>query len=192
MIESVDDAPWRRHAACKGSDDPRFFGTVVEQRELAVEICKDCPVIGECAEQGRREPDGLWGGRAEGAKGRPRMRGKRSHVPAESPVHGCKCNACVKVRAVEDRARRQSQRHANPVQPETVAKVLEQVCDDWSVTVADLQGSGGSRGRVVPARWDAMVRLRGLGLSSPAIGRVVCRDHATVLYGLRRAGEEPE
>lgn len=37
------------------------------------------------------------------------------------------------------------------------------------------------------ARWAVMVALRNLGLSYPQIGRMVDRDHTTVMYGIHRA-----
>jgi chromosomal replication initiation ATPase DnaA len=40
--------------------------------------------------------------------------------------------------------------------------------------------------RLLRARWEAMARLRDVGLSSPAIGGLLGRDHSTVLHGLRR------
>ena len=40
---------------------------------------------------------------------------------------------------------------------------------------------------IVSARHECFVRLRDeLGLSYPAIGRLMARDHSTVMYGIRR------
>lgn len=41
------------------------------------------------------------------------------------------------------------------------------------------------RGRM--ARWAVMLALRGQGMSYPQIGRIVDRDHTTVIYGVQRA-----
>lgn len=41
------------------------------------------------------------------------------------------------------------------------------------------------RGKI--ARWAVMLALRGEGMSYPQIGRIVDRDHTTVIYGVQRA-----
>lgn len=54
------------------------------------------------------------------------------------------------------------------------------------VAQADLFGIDRHR-RVVRARWAIMVVLRERGNSMKAIGRIVMRDHTTVVSGLQRA-----
>lgn len=45
------------------------------------------------------------------------------------------------------------------------------------------------RAKVVRARWAVMRRLSAAGFSSVQIGRWLQRDHATVLHGLKKAGQ---
>lgn len=58
---------WYEKAACRSSsvglffaerDDPQAPAKLSEARS----ICSLCPVVAECADAGRREPAGMWGG----------------------------------------------------------------------------------------------------------------------------------
>lgn len=42
------------------------------------------------------------------------------------------------------------------------------------------------RPHVVRARWEVYKALRDAGMSTPQIGRIVGRDHTTILHGLKR------
>lgn len=54
------------------------------------------------------------------------------------------------------------------------------------IPVADLRGP--SRVRVICLiRWAAMTAMRRKGMSYPAIGRAIHRNHATVINGVRQA-----
>ena len=53
-------------------------------------------------------------------------------------------------------------------------------------TIPQLTGAQRHRG-VVRARWAVMLALHRLGWSTVLIGRVLDRDHTTVMYGLRQA-----
>lgn len=70
-------------------------------------------------------------------------------------------------------------------------RVLREVADYHGLTVTRLK----SRNRCGPisnAKRDACVRLRGLGLSMPAIARLVgLSNHTTVLHHLRKAAATP-
>lgn len=55
-------------------------------------------------------------------------------------------------------------------------------------TINRVMGQSRSRPEV-QARWEVMRRLRDDGFSLPQIGAWMDRDHSTVLYGIRRAGE---
>src|SRR5688572_23026474 len=65
--------------------------------------------------------------------------------------------------------------------------VLDAVANCHRTTVRDITGPS-RLAYIVHARRDAMRLLRALGLSLPAIGRMLNRDHSVVLRGLRRAG----
>jgi hypothetical protein len=72
--------------------------------------------------------------------------------------------------------------------PDGVRAILSVVARHWSVGVPALLGAGRSN-RLAHPRFAAMVLIKDrLGLSTPAIGRVLGkRDHTTVVSGLRRA-----
>lgn len=56
------------------------------------------------------------------------------------------------------------------------------------VPVSVLRGPSRHRG-ICLVRWAAMVAMRGRGMSYPAIGRMLGRDHSTVMSGIRQAGK---
>lgn len=61
------------------------------------------------------------------------------------------------------------------------------VAEAHHVDLFDLLGRSRERS-IARARAALYVRLHGLGLSSPEIGRALDRDHSTVLAGLHKAG----
>jgi chromosomal replication initiation ATPase DnaA len=69
--------------------------------------------------------------------------------------------------------------------------ILEATAEEMGVTRADLRRRGRQR-PLVRARWVAMRVLRDEGYSSPAIGRHLRRDHATVLQALDRVAADAE
>jgi|GEM_PF-6538214 len=157
---------WRQDAACKGSTDPRIFGTRDQQREYAAEVCSGCPVRASCAEQGANEPAGVWGGTVEGTKHRPKR--SASWATPKPPAF----TASVRERDSGITEDSPEARH-----------VLIEVAHRYGVALSELVGKG--RG-LAAARVDAMVALRGLGLSYPAIGRAVGRDQSTVQYHVKK------
>lgn len=70
-------------------------------------------------------------------------------------------------------------------QPAWEDQVLAEVAAAYVVDVETLKGSSRAA-RVVEARHVAFWVLRQQGLSLPAIGRLMNRDHKTVLHGVRR------
>lgn len=67
------------------------------------------------------------------------------------------------------------------------ARALPRWCDAHSTTVAELQSPRRDR-RTAALRQDCMWWLQAtFGLSTPQIGRLVNRDHTTVLHGIERA-----
>lgn len=79
LTVQVDLRPqeWMRQAACKGHPNPDlWFPDVGDMGFQAKRICADCPVREECAEFGKSEQYGIWGGL--GYKSRqPQRRGPR-------------------------------------------------------------------------------------------------------------------
>lgn len=65
--------------------------------------------------------------------------------------------------------------------------VLQAVANRHRLTIDDIKGPS-RKAYICRARWDAMRLLRDRGLSLPSIGRMLNRDHTTVVHGLRRAG----
>ena len=64
--------------------------------------------------------------------------------------------------------------------------VISQVCKFYSVDEATLKGTQRNRG-TVEARHVAVYLMRKLtNLSSPEIGEVLNRDHATILYSVKQ------
>lgn len=59
---------WHDEAACRGKGH-LFFHTNGNPSHAAKRICSTCPVIGPCAEAGRWEPYGVWGGLTETERG---------------------------------------------------------------------------------------------------------------------------
>lgn len=64
--------PWHERAACRGYDPDLFYpamgnrpglaASTVAQIRAAKAVCAQCPVRQECADAGRYEPFGIWGG----------------------------------------------------------------------------------------------------------------------------------
>lgn len=68
-------------------------------------------------------------------------------------------------------------------------KIMARHAFESGVTVRDLKGRGRKR-PLVHIRQDCMLKLREqTDLSIPQIGRLLNRDHTTVLWGLARARE---
>jgi len=65
--------------------------------------------------------------------------------------------------------------------------IILDVAERHGIDPSDLHGPS-RLPHLCRARWEAMQRLRDRGLSLPMIGRMLNRDHKTVLHGLRRAG----
>jgi WhiB family redox-sensing transcriptional regulator len=68
---------WQLFAACRGQDVEIFYHPAGERRrdkkariDQAKQICRDCPVISDCAAWAlrTREPYGIWGGLSEGER----------------------------------------------------------------------------------------------------------------------------
>lgn len=72
----MGEAPWRKRSACRrpGVDPDLFFVSDEDHRtknldltpleEIAVEVCRRCPVSGNCLKAALEEPGlvGIWGG----------------------------------------------------------------------------------------------------------------------------------
>ena len=69
---------------------------------------------------------------------------------------------------------------------EEAKEIMVEVAEEYGVTVYQLTSPSRSK-HVVKPRWEVMRRLRDeLDLTLDAIGRVVHRDHSTVIYGLSK------
>lgn len=53
---------WQQQAACRGRGVNQWFPDRGESVEPAKQVCAICPVAEECAEAGRGETNGIWGG----------------------------------------------------------------------------------------------------------------------------------
>jgi WhiB family redox-sensing transcriptional regulator len=66
VADLLERPAWHAEAACRGMGPSEFFleGHGVAYR-FARTVCADCPVKAECAEAGRNEAFGMWGGMSE-------------------------------------------------------------------------------------------------------------------------------
>ena len=62
--------------------------------------------------------------------------------------------------------------------------IIAQVCDEYSVTINNVMGSSRVHDFVF-ARQACYFALQKMGLSSTQIGRLMGRDHSTVLHGIK-------
>jgi len=64
FLSLVDAArpAWHGEAACRGRSDLSWFAAADQAATTA--ICAGCPAAAPCAQAGRREPYGVWAGRA--------------------------------------------------------------------------------------------------------------------------------
>jgi hypothetical protein len=177
---------WHDKAACRDADPEAFFGSKAEQADTARHYCQRCPVLADCAAEGMTLHYGLWGGMPEGTHGRPRPADsvrdhRRQLVPCPSQTararhrkRGEPCDVCWPPTVdLEPEARR----------------ILREVADGYGLEVADLRASYTTGCWETAAIRDAASRLRDLGMSLPAIGRLLDRDHSTVIYHLKRHEE---
>lgn len=70
-----------------------------------------------------------------------------------------------------------------------VNQALDLVAEEYGVTVRQLRGWQ-KDAHMARARRAAYAALRHIGLSTPVIGRLLRKDHSTVLYGLRKFSAE--
>ena len=74
-------------------------------------------------------------------------------------------------------------------------EVVDACAAAWGVTAEAIRGKGRPESIIAP-RQAAMYLMRAAGLSFPAIGRALLRDHGTVIYGCRvvedRLATEPK
>jgi hypothetical protein len=64
-------------------------------------------------------------------------------------------------------------------------RIMKEVCEKYGVRLADLKSCRRTRNLVIP-RHEVSYRLRmETGLSMPAIGRLLDRDHTTILHGVK-------
>jgi len=64
-LNAGSDADWRGRGVCVGVENPDvFFPAIPEALDPARQLCRSCPVIGECLAEAlsRTEVDGVWGG----------------------------------------------------------------------------------------------------------------------------------
>ena len=65
VIRILRRAPWAEVAACRGMGPALWYPPRGEDPRPAQRICADCPVQAECADAGRSERWGIWGGTTE-------------------------------------------------------------------------------------------------------------------------------
>lgn len=69
----------------------------------------------------------------------------------------------------------------------TAPAIIRSTCQLFDITEAELKGAGRTRG-LIEARFHAVMRMRKeLGLSTPSIGRLLNRDHTSIINLLRKS-----
>lgn len=176
------ETEWRSRAACRGTGHDLFFPARGAAADEAKAICADCPVRPECARHAldAPEPWGCWGGLSE--RDRVAIRAGRK-TPQE--VWG-RTDAAIRrrtqrQRALEARRQRIAARPDRPPRSRFVAAMEE--ASGW--TLEGLRTDDRSP-RAVEARRVASVAARDLGATLTQIGRLLDRDHTTVLSALRK------
>ena len=79
IVEARNERNWRHLAACKGMDPDLFFAQRNDRETVmhAKAVCASCPVSTQCAEAGKDERTGTWGGISS-------FKRRRSNVPQKS------------------------------------------------------------------------------------------------------------
>lgn len=67
-------------------------------------------------------------------------------------------------------------------------RMVEQVARRHEITVDEILSPDRSRRLILP-RWHAFSELRRIGFSYPSIGKIMGRDHSTVIHGIRKFAE---
>jgi WhiB family transcriptional regulator, redox-sensing transcriptional regulator len=197
---------WHERAACRRHDPDLWFSHDTDEQKQAVAICRRCPLTDRCLQAAldNHETDGIWGGTLEADRARlARKLGLTWPAPRRVPTRTCDIAGCDgevharrMCRAHYDRvmatgtplSRREQAANVRATRLADAGTIVAAVADRHGLTVEVLTGDGRSRG-VVAARREAMWCLRESGLSLPDVGRVLGRDHSTVLHGLRRFAE---
>ena len=74
LLEELTRRPaWHAQAACRGRDTDLWFPTGREPADEARAVCATCQVQVECAEAGRSERFGIWGGLSPSGRRRRRQ-----------------------------------------------------------------------------------------------------------------------
>lgn len=77
---------WRRRAACRDHDPQMFAGESAQATRRAREVCRECPVIGECLQSAlAHEETGVWGGTSEDERRALRGGDRPAAVPTPTP-----------------------------------------------------------------------------------------------------------
>lgn len=89
---------WQDRAACKGASVDLFFPDRINDSTIrsAEKFCRVCPVRNDCAEFGRDEQFGIWGGRLHvSTENRYGPRIRRGTVPADGTRRRLQALACA-------------------------------------------------------------------------------------------------
>lgn len=87
---------WEDKGLCKGMHNEMWFPPLFKEDRLAPEsqyydlgkyVCENCPVINECAEAGKEEEYGMWGGLTPKDRRTGRVRMNKMRMPEENLVH---------------------------------------------------------------------------------------------------------
>lgn len=124
FVRLVEPQPWMIDAACRGMGPKAFVPDAPAHRDRqsvrrymkAKEVCATCPVTAQCAEYGRDERHGVWGGTTPADRS-PRMQttaivhGTDAGYRAHFNRHDEPCEACRHAHTRERNYRKQRGHH---------------------------------------------------------------------------------
>ena len=204
---------WREQAACVGQDVNMFVTSADEDRSgrppiEAMRVCRSCDVRLDCFRAAGTD-DGVWGGTTEHHRrqirtGRmsvveafaagDRVASMRTDEERRPDVDVCSVEGCDGPRHARELCGLHYRRFVEtgstdaPQESVSVDDALERVraiAVEHGMTVDDLMSDRRSS-PFIAARQEAMVTLVGLGMSASAVGRLMGRDHTTVLHAVRK------
>lgn len=108
----------------------------------------------------------------------------RQHKAAER----ARVEAAEKSRREKERARAAAMYRVIPVLGSGVfiKDIIAKTAHKYGLSIGDLTGAGRNRELTVPRHEAMYLCARDTTLSLPAIGRRLCRDHTTVIHGIRQ------
>ena len=94
------------------------------------------------------------------------------------------------LKLLDDKILKQKQSMAK-MKDKIIRITIDEVCSAYNVTLEDLIKKDRHSPFVLP-RQVLMYKLRNIGLGLKAIGKIMQRDHTTVMYGIQKIDEQKD